>query len=804
MSACSHCGTEFSPSKEGENFCCRGCEFVHDLIQNEGLDRFYDLQDGAVGQPVRDRPFQPTEFNWLEDLANPAEQKARDSNGTSSLLLRVRGISCVGCVWLIEKIFLRQPGGLRADVFPSTGKIHLTWQPGEISLPDFAAELQQFGYQLEPWQEGGEHHDERSTLVSRIGLCGAFALNSMVFTLPRYLGMGDDFALAGIFSLITLLSATFSVLIGGSYFIQRAISALRHRIIHIDLPIALGIILAYTGSLAGWFLQAERLLYFDFVAIFTFLMLAGRYLHVSAAEKVRAQMLSKAPVPTTVSLTNGESVPLDQLKTGATFLVPGGAVVPVTGILTNEDAEVSLAWITGEPNPVALPKGRRVAAGAVNLSREPLTLRADEPWSESLVSALSSHTERSERNPRLEAILRTYLLIVLILGLAGGLAWAISTGDPVRGIQIAIAVFVVSCPCALGIALPLADQLATASLQRRGVFIQDPTLWSRLRHIRQLFLDKTGTLTLEHPQLDNLHVLHELPEEAKSALTTLASSSLHPLSRSLLESLANSAGDANADITDHPGLGLTYHDGQSQWSLGRPGWDGKESTAPESTSSLACDLRKDGTLLARFEFSEATRPEAREAIAELQHRYKLQPVIISGDATKRVQLLAATLGIDPKHAHGNLSPTEKESLVHSLDQQDSLYLGDGANDSLAFDAAYSTGTPVADRSVLDRKAHFFFTSRGLAFLPHLFATANSRFSRVRQVFAFAIAYNLAAIALCLTGHMSPLLAAILMPLSSLACLALAARPDPKSQPVEDRSPSSPAVQNLVTPTPSSP
>ncbi|MDA0768104.1 MAG: heavy metal translocating P-type ATPase metal-binding domain-containing protein, partial [Verrucomicrobia bacterium] len=772
MASCTHCGTEFSPSQEEENFCCRGCEFVHDLIQGQGLERFYDLQDGTVGQPVRDRPFQPTEFTWLEELCTPAEAKAADLHGTASLLLRVRGISCVGCVWLIEKIFLRQPGGLRADVFPSTGKLHLTWQPGEASIPAFAATLLRFGYKLEPWQENSSPFNERDTLVSRLGLCGAFALNSMVFTLPRYLGMGDDFALAAIFSLITLLSATFSLLVGGSYFIKRAWSALRHRVLHIDLPIALGILLAYTGSLAGWILHAEHLLYFDFVAIFTFLMLAGRYLQIGAAEKVRAQMLCQAPIPTTVTLPTGASIPLDALEKGTEFLVPSGAVVPVTGLLTTHGAEFSLAWITGEPEPVSLPPGRRVAAGAVNLNRHPVTLRCEEPWSDSLVAALAQHSDRPTRNLPLERILRAYLLVVLLLGLVGGLTWAITSGDPVRGIQIAIAVFVVSCPCALGVALPLADQLATARLQRRGVFIQNPSLWSRLRHIRRILLDKTGTLTLEHPRLDNREALIQLNSEARQALATLAASSLHPLSRSLLESLPTTT-HSRFPISDLPGRGLYFDHNHSRWSLGRPGWDTTTDAPPDETNSLACDFRRDGKLLARFTFSEATRPEAREALHTLQHRHHLTPVIISGDAPSRVQLLAATLGLDPANAHGGLSPTEKESLVRQLDHLDTLYLGDGANDSLAFDAAYASGTPVADRSVLDQKTDFFFTSRGLGFLPHLFDTARLRTLRVRQVFAFAILYNLAAIALCLTGHMTPLLAAILMPLSSLACLFLA-------------------------------
>jgi Cu2+-exporting ATPase len=785
-SACIHCGTEFSPSHEGENFCCKGCEFVHALIRDEGLERFYDLQDGAVGQPIRDRPFRPAELPWLDDLVAQAAGAETDATPSAALTLRVRGISCVGCVWLIEKLFLRHDGAIRADVFPSSGKLVLTWQPGVLSLHAFAGELQRFGYGLEPWKENAEEDDERRTLISRLGLCGAFALNSMVFTLPRYLGMGDDFALARIFGLITLLSATFTLLIGGSYFIRRAWSALRLGVLHIDLPIALGILLAYSGSLAGWALGAERLLYFDFVSIFTFLMLAGRYLHISASEKVRHQLRGQAPVPATLTLDDGSELPLEEVAPGTRFQLPSGAVLPVTAILEDPAADFSLAWMTGEPEPVTLAARRRVAAGAVSLNREPIHLQATQSWSDSLVSTLAARSESSGRSKSLEAILRIYLVVVLVLGLAGGLAWGFGSHDAVRGLQVAIAIFVVSCPCALGIAIPLADQRASAWLQRLGVFVQNPGLWSRLRQVRILLLDKTGTLTLEHPQLDNPETLGALDEERRQTLATLAAGSLHPLSRTLLEALGSPPQDTTG-LEELPGLGIRFRHDHSLWSLGRPGWsgrDGEQDQPPEHTDALSCDFRHDGELLARFAFSETARPDAAKALDTLSRHFGLTPHILSGDAPGRVRDQARELGLDPDDAHGGLSPGDKEALVRRLDRHDSLYLGDGANDSLAFDAAFTSGTPAAERSILDRKADFFFTARGLGFLPRLFHMSRWRSRCVLQIFTFAILYNIAAIGLCLAGLMNPLLAAILMPLSSLACLSLAARPQPAITPAK--------------------
>ncbi|MCP5112931.1 MAG: ATPase P, partial [bacterium] len=168
---------------------------------------------------------------------------------------------------------------------------------------------------------------------------------------------------------------------------------------------------------------AERLLYFDFVSIFTFLMLAGRYLHVGAAEKVRGQMRGQAPVPTSVIGKDGESLPPDGIGKGTRFRVPGGSVLPVTAILEDHAADFSLAWMTGEPEPVTLHAHRRIPAGALSLNREPLLVRADEPWSDSLVSSLSQQSESTGRNKQLELILRYYLAAVIVMGLAGGIAW---------------------------------------------------------------------------------------------------------------------------------------------------------------------------------------------------------------------------------------------------------------------------------------------------------------------------------------------------------------------------------------------
>ncbi len=757
-----------------------GCEFVYQLIQNEGLEKFYDLKRGEMSSPLRDQPFQEYDFSWLKETAESYEKNEPESP-TTEFSGSLQGISCIGCVWLVEKLFLRHSGSVRCDIAPTTGALHLTWKrapSGEgLDIVVFAKELQQFGYLIGPERTSQNQSGEFSQLGGRLGICGAFALNSMVFSLPRYLGMPEDFAFAGIFNLIAFISATLAMLVGGSWFIKRAIQGVRMRIIHMDMPIALGVSLAYLGSLFGWLWHYEDLMYFDFVAIFIFLMLGGRWLQTAAVERNRNRLLELTPVPLSVQdAETGSAIEINDIEEGSSYHLPAGQTAPVASVISRGHADFSLEWINGEPDPIHRSSGMQIPAGAINLSSSQATLTAEEDWSDSLLAKLIRPGESAARSPLMEKILRYYLFAVLILGLGGGLSWLIAGKPLPAAIQVTISIFVISCPCALGVALPLADELASGRMRALGVFIRRPAFWSRIRSIQTIFFDKTGTLTLELPQLEDPSTLEKLDDASSAALASLCARSRHPLSRSLMRELGlrgqtllsyfSAAEDTQPE--ELPGLGSRVHDQDSTlWSLGKCGWNGKSTTVMPATAP-GCELRRNGKILASFEFHESLRPEAKETLRQLKEHH---PHILSGDHPDRVQPIAAMLGIAPQRVHSGLSPDDKAELVQKIDPQTSLYLGDGANDSLAFDSSFMTGA-VAGRGLLEAKADFYFLSNGLQFLPKMFTLAEKYTLAIRSVFTFSLSYNVVAVVICLSGHMNPLLAAILMPLSSLISLAI--------------------------------
>ncbi len=771
MVTCEHCGTEFSPGAGGERFCCKGCEYVAELISEQGFAQFYDLKQGLAVAPVRSRPFEEHDFSWLGPKVAAAEVKAADRGDAARLDLGLEGISCVGCVWLVEKLFARHPGSIRAAANPSSGRLHLEWVPEQCELEVFLRELCQFGYVAAPaGMAGGDH--ERRRLASRLGLCGAFALNTMVFSLPGYLGMPADFEFAALFRLVAFLSATLSMLVGGGYFMDRAWRAARAGSLHIDLPIALGLVAAYAGSIAGWVAGSERLMYFDFVSIFVFLMLGGRYLQTSAVERNRRRLMRQQPVPEAVPCADDpeKTVGREEILPGLKFRLGPGQALPVSGVLAEGEADFSLEWIHGEADPLRFSAGGRLPGGAILLSRTPAVVEAGERWEDSLLAKLTANTGGDRGSPGLDRVLRVYLLVVLALGAVALGFWA-WRGDWLTGAQAMISVFVVSCPCALGVAIPLADDLAGSAMERLGVFVRSASLWPRLRRVRRVVFDKTGTLTLERPVLENPEAVSGLDDAAALALARMTRGSLHPVSRSLLEALGSRgqkllAGHGDAETREFPGLGVVG----GNWSLGKAGWSGEgEGRSPAESSGS--ELRENGTLRASFHFRESLRPGAAATLRNLE-RSGLSLHILSGDHPEKVRLMAEALGIPGPQAIGWLSPEEKASRVKALDQQDTLYLGDGANDSLAFDASLVTGTPVVDRSLLESKADFFTLGAGLEFLPDLLGTATARALAVRATFGFALLYNLTTVAFSMAGHMSPLLAAILMPLSSIASILI--------------------------------
>jgi Cu2+-exporting ATPase len=754
-------------------------------VHEQGLEGYYKIRDSVIA-PVDQTVFQPRDFTWLVELQRNAEQAP-----APELTLEVQGISCAGCVWLIEKIFHKHAGALFIETDAQLGRMRFRWERGQFDATEFARALQSFNYLVGP---PGEEPavPESKFLIRRIGLCAAFAMNIMLFALPAYFGMERTFPYARLFDTLALACATLSVLAGGTYFIGRAVRALRDRVMHIDLPIAVGIIGSYAGSIYGWLTGNHSIVYFDFVGTFIVLMLFGRWAQVVAVEQNRRRLLTTSTRPQKVSVDTPRGAvdrPVEELAVGDVYTVRSGQVIPVESHLESTAATLGTAWISGEADPREARTGARVQSGALNLSRGAIRLRALQPWHVSLLAQLLRPTGRDQfRHRLLERVVTGYLFGIFVVATATAVGWWVAKHDVALMWSAVTAVLVVSCPCAIGLAYPLADEMATVALRRFGVFVRENDLFPRLTRIRKIIFDKTGTLTLETPVLTNPETLHALPPKARAALLALVRDNPHPISQCLNENLladglVNGLEPAPGEVHEETGFGVTLRTELGQWSLGRPGW--RKAGSPDPAAGVGAtlaagdpalqdgghdtELACDGVVLARFHFADAVRSGAREEIAAL-HAADFETFILSGDRREKVAAMADALAIPAKNAVAQASPTEKAQWVQQMDRQDTLMLGDGANDSLAFDAAFVRGTPVVHRGVLEGKADFYYLGRGLDGLRRMFAVNETRRITQLVLIVFSVAYNCTTVTLAAFGYMNPLIAAVIMPASSLLSL----------------------------------
>ncbi|MCU0791659.1 MAG: heavy metal translocating P-type ATPase metal-binding domain-containing protein, partial [Opitutaceae bacterium] len=698
---CEHCG---APVRGEERFCCGGCAFVARLIREEGLDAYYKIKD-TVTAPA-DSALRPAgDFGWLTDAALAAET-ATEPGRAVELELAVQGVSCAACVWLIERLFQRRPGAGDITVAAEAGRMRLRWRRGEFDAAEFARELQRFGYLIGPAgaaEEGEAGEAEARALARKTGLAAALAMNTMLFALPAYFGMSPDFEYARLFDTLAMGFATLAVFACGAYFLARAGRALRERVPHLDLPIALGIIGAYLGSVYGWVTHNPECQYFDFVSAFITLMLAGRWAQVAAVERNRRRLLREQPASAKVRVWRDhawvESVP-ETLAAGERFQLGAGALVPVEARLEHADAEFALAWITGEPEPRRFSTGQRVPAGAAHAGAGRVELTAMQAWAGSMLAELLQPVERApERTRLIERVVRAYLVGILGAAFLAGVWWAWRTGNAEQTGAVVISILVVSCPCALGLAFPLAEEIATVRLRRRGVFVRAGELWQRLARVRTVVFDKTGTLTGDTPVLRDPEALDRLDVEQRAALLGLVRDNPHPVGRALHEALIlRGVGEAlEGKVKEEVGRGVRL----GSWVLER-GEGGEGDTV----------LRHAGRVVASFRFAERARIDAADELDALRAR-RLELAILSGDRADKVSALATELGVPSARALGELGPREKAAWLDAHGGDTALMLGDGANDSLAFDHALCRGTPAVHRGVLATKADFYYLGRGL-------------------------------------------------------------------------------------------
>ena len=700
-------------------------------------------------------------------------------DGTRQTDLSVPGVRCAACIAAVERTLARLPGVERARVNLSTKRVAVAWRTADGAPPDMIGALRGIGYESHLFTLDQDAKDpELARLVKALALAGFCAMNIMMLSLSVW--SGADASSRKAFHLISALLALPALLYSGRVFYASAWSALRHGRTNMDVPISIGVALAFALSLYDTLHNAPHA-YFDAATSLLFFLLIGRTLDHVMRERARsavAGLARLAPRGATI-LRDGRPlyVPVSEIEPGAMVLVAAGERVPVDGVLEHGMSELDCSLVSGESALRRIAPGETVRAGVMNLMG-PLTVRATARAEESFLAEMVRMMEAAEggraRYRRLaDRAAALYSPVVHTMALLSFLVWLFLTGNWHVSVTIAIAVLIITCPCALGLAVPIVQVVAARRLFERGIMVKDGSALERMAEIDGVAFDKTGTLTLGRPALTNAD---RIPPSAMRIAFGMTIGSRHPAARAIAEAAARGTGRVMAfeTIEEVPGLGLeAFRDGD-RYRLGRPEWalhGGSHVNGPAASMSV---LARNGELLAVFLMEDRVRTDAREAVEELV-RQGLAVEVLSGDREDVVRGLASKLGI--RNLTAEILPAGKVMRVtaHGSEGRNVLMVGDGLNDAPALAAAHVSMAPATAADIGRNAADFVFLNESLSAVGEAFGIARRSRALIFQNFALAVGYNALAVPIALLGYVTPLVAAVAMSLSSIIVVANAMR-----------------------------
>lgn len=697
------------------------------------------------------------------------EQAARAARGAGvQIAISLPTIHCSACISKIERALNAHPGVKSARVNLTLKRASIAAEAG-VTAQDMCALIEGLGYEAHELDQGTLNATATDRagrdLLMRLAVAGFASMNVMLLSISVW--SGAEAATRDMFHWISAAISLPAIAFSGVPFFRNAWSALRKRRLNMDVPIVLAIVLAIVTSLWETMLSGEHA-YFDAALTLTFFLLAGRYLdhRTRAIARSAAEELTALEVPRAIRLRDGveEQVAMADLRPGDLILVRPGGRMPVDGEIVAGTSEIDRSLLTGETLPVFAGIGQAVSAGEVNLTG-PLTIRATAVGADTALHRMAdlvalAESGRSRYTSLADSAARLYAPGVHILAGLSFLGWYIWTWDPRTALNIAAAVLIITCPCALGLAVPAVTTAASGRLFRRGMLIKHETALERLAEVDTVVFDKTGTLTSGTPQLTNLDTV---PRYALELALALAEGSSHPLARAITQA-ARAAGVTPAgirDLTEVPGYGTrALFEGQ-EVLLGRASWTGAEALA-ETASFLRFGDRPPLALT----FTDALRPGAPEAVQGLMAQGK-RVLLISGDMTPAVKSLAQRLHIPEWMAEA--LPADKAARIAALRAEGArvLMVGDGLNDTAALAAAHVSISPATALDAARVASDIVLLGNDLTPIAAACVTARAATRRIRENFRIATVYNLVAVPLAVAGLCSPLIAALAMSLSSI-------------------------------------
>jgi P-type Cu2+ transporter len=695
-------------------------------------------------------------------------------NGSRTLDLSVPGAYCGACIAKIEGSLRGLPEVEKARLNLSTKRVSVTFRdtvdgrrtdPGKL-VGTIAAQ----GYEAHLFQDLAEGSDAlRNQLLIAVAVAGFAATNIMLLSVSVW--SGAEAATRDMFHWISAMIAAPALVFSGRFFFASAWNALRHGHTNMDVPISLAVLLSYGVSLWETIHHGEHA-WFDATTSLLFFLLIGRTLDHVMRDRARSAVLGLArlsPRGANVIGADGqrEYRPVEDIRPGDRMLVAAGERLAVDSIVVAGESDIDWSIVNGESRPVPAAVGEKLLAGTLNLTGS-LTVEAAAEAKQSFLAEVISLMEAAEggkaRYRRIaDRAAQLYSPVVHLLAFLSFLAWGFSNGDWKHALLVAVAVLVITCPCALGLAVPVVQVVAAGRLFRGGIMVKDGSAMERLAEISHVVFDKTGTLTLGRPRLVNGG---EISDESFAIAAGLAAHSRHPLSQALARSCPWPLRTFDA-VKEVAGGGLEARSPEGVWRLGSRAFAlGGAAGLPLDAEQSEVVLSLDHLAKGAFRFDDMPRPAAAATIGQLT-RLGMPSTVLSGDREGVVRRLATSLGIADWRA--GLNPMQKVAAIGAMREagEKVLMVGDGINDAPALRSAYVSMAPSSAAEVGRQAADFVFMRDSLDAVTTAIDVSRRAGRLIRENFALAIGYNVIAVPVAMLGYATPLIAAIAMSTSSL-------------------------------------
>jgi P-type Cu2+ transporter len=696
-------------------------------------------------------------------------------NGLAHMELAVEGVGCAGCVHKIEGALKKIPGIVEARVNFTNQRLAVDWQDGALEADTVIRELQRIGYPAHPFEAARAETEEAAHarwLMKCLAVAGFAAMNVMLLSVSVWSGSAGDMAqeTRDFFHWLSALIALPAVGYAGQPFFRSAWRAISARQLNMDVPISLGVLLALGMSLYETASHAEHA-YFDSAVMLLFFLLCGRYLEHAMRRKTRAVAGNLAALKAEVGHRferNGEivMVPVAALKPGDRLLVRPGERVPADGRVLTGTSEIDESLVTGETSRRTIAVGATIYAGSMNYSGT-FSMEVTAAGTGTLIDEIEGLLEKAvaskSRYVRLaERVARFYAPIVHVTAALTALGWVAAGASMHDAIVTAIAVLIITCPCAIALAIPTVQVVASGALFRAGVILNSGDAIERLAEADTVVFDKTGILTMPEPRVDNAAAID--PDLLEMA-ARLGLSSRHPLASAVAREARNRTPFEEA--REEPGQGVSTIVDGTEARLGSPKFCGMAtptvSAGADGTSIIAFSHAGRGVLLA---IRQKLRPDAVAVVAALEAR-NFELAILSGDRPEAVAPIAAALGISLSMA--GLKPAEKIATIEQMKARGRrvLMVGDGINDAPALAAADVSLSPISAAHVTQAHADAVFLGERLQPIGDAIETARRARRLMQQNLWLAVIYNAIAVPIAIAGHVTPLIAAAAMSGSSI-------------------------------------